>query len=149
MGASDKTILVVDDEDSARRFIRAALRSANHTPLEASSYNQALAIFERHLGIIDLVVVDVSMPDKNGLELVRALLAIKPDLKVLYMSGRAGAAGCEFYGVPQSGEHFLQKPFRHDELVQKVAALIGPAEPLVSRRRIHIARGVLPSLSKR
>jgi len=129
MGASHKTILVVDDEDSARRFIRLALQSPNHTLLEADSYDQALPIFERHFRTVDLAVVDVSMPERNGLELALALLAIKPDLKVLYISGRAGAAGCEFYGVPQSGGHFLQKPFRPGELVQKVADLIGPPEP--------------------
>jgi CheY-like chemotaxis protein len=130
MSARHKTVLVVDDEDSARRFIRAALRPAHYTLLEATSYDQALSMFERHLGEIDLLLVDVSMPGKNGLELARALLAITPDLEVLYMSGRAGAAGCEFYGVPQRGEHFLQKPFRHGELVRKVGDLIGPAEPL-------------------
>jgi DNA-binding response OmpR family regulator len=130
MSAANKTILLVDDEDSARWFARAALRRANYTLLEATSYDRAISVYSRHPGGIDLLLVDVSMPEKTGLDLARALLSLRPDLKVLYMSGRAGAAGCEFYGVPQTGDHFLQKPFRHAELLQKVEDLIGPAEPL-------------------
>jgi len=128
MFASNKTILLVDDEDSARWFARAALRHANYTLLEATSYDRAMSVYERHCGAIDLLLVDVSMPGKSGLDLARTLLSLQPDLKVLYMSGRAGATGCEFYGVAQSGEHFLQKPFRHADLRQKVKDLIGPAE---------------------
>ncbi|MGB9458927.1 MAG: response regulator [Bryobacteraceae bacterium] len=130
MSAASKTILLVDDEDSARWFARAALRRAHYTLLEATSYDRAISVYNRHSGRVDLLLVDVSMPEKTGLDLARALLSLQPDLKVLYMSGRAGAAGCEFYGVPQTGEHFLQKPFRHAKLLQKVEGLIGPAEPL-------------------
>ena len=124
--STNKTVLLVDDEDSARWFTRAALRPAQYILLEATSYDRAMSVYERHSGGIDLLLVDVSMPDKSGLELARALLALQPSLKVLYMSGRAGAAGCEFYGVPQSGRYFIQKPFRRAELLQRIEDLIGP-----------------------
>jgi DNA-binding NtrC family response regulator len=130
MSASDKakrmkTILVVDDEDSVRWFARAALRPANYSLLEATSYERAMSVYERHRGGIDLLLVDISMPGKNGLDLARILLEIQPNLRVLYMSGRTGATGCEFYGVRQVGESFLQKPFSHSALLQKVEHLIG------------------------
>jgi DNA-binding NtrC family response regulator len=128
VASNNKTILLVDDENSALWFARAALRPANYTLLEATSYERAMSVYERRQGEIDLLVVDVSMPGKSGLELARALLKIQPGLTVLYMSGHTGAAGCEFYGVPQSGEHFLQKPYRPSELRQKVRQLIGTPE---------------------
>jgi DNA-binding response OmpR family regulator len=132
MSARRKTILLVDDEDSPRWFARAALRSAQYGLLEATSYDRAMSVYDRHPTEVDLLLVDISMPEKSGLDLARALLILQPDLKVLYMSGRAGAVGCQFYGVAASGESFLEKPFHPAELLQKVNDLIGPAsEPLV------------------
>lgn len=130
MGAFKKTILVVDDEDSARWFTRSVLRPARYVLLEATSYDRAMSVYERHVGKVDLLLVDVSMPEKSGLALARVMLVLQPDLEVLYMSGLAGAIGCEFYGVPLTGAHFIQKPFSHAQLLGKVEHLIGPAEPL-------------------
>ncbi len=130
--SANKTILLVDDEDSARWFARAALRPGQYALLEATSYDRAISVYERHMGQIDLLLVDVSMPGKSGLDLARALLARQPSLKVVYMSGRAGAAGCEFYGVAQTGKYFIEKPFRQADLLKKIEDLIGTSDPAAS-----------------
>ena len=106
-----QTVLVVDDELEDRQSIRATLEALGDTVLEASNYCSAVKTFEENRDSIDLLISDISLPDENGCELAKSILKVRPDMKVLFISGNAGAVICRFYGMVNPGLHFLEKPF--------------------------------------
>ncbi len=124
---SNKTVLVIDDEAEQRELVRAILRTEAYSMLEASDYDDALAVQKTHLGEVDLVLIDLNLPGGNGDDLAEALLAIEPHLKVLFVSGHAGAALCRFFDMPMTDLHFLQKPLRPALLLQGVKSILESA----------------------
>src|SRR5580700_986114 len=100
MSLTSPTILVVDDEEAQRALIRSILRLGAYTVLEASDYDDALAVQEKHFAEIDLLLIDLSLPGGNGYDLSKALLVIEPHLRVLFISGQAGAAMRKFFDIP-------------------------------------------------
>ena len=89
-----------------------------YTVLHAAHPREALAIVEGHAGSIDLLLTDVVMPEMSGPELAQRLQAVRPALKVLYMSG---------YTDDLVGPHgvLLEKPFTTDSLAVKVREVLG------------------------
>jgi two-component system cell cycle sensor histidine kinase/response regulator CckA len=122
MAAQDHTVLVVDDKEAVRRFVRAALESAGYTVLEAEDGRKALVLCEEHKGVIDLVVTDVVMPHLGGLELGEALHKISPEIRILYTSGYLHDTSPS--GIVSSIGAFLPKPYSIAELHAKVGELI-------------------------
>ena len=120
MPESAKTILLVDDEAPVRAYLTGILRADGYGVLEAADYDEALAMYQQHQGEVGLLLIDVSLPGKNGFELARTMLAIEPKLKVLFISGHVGTELCRFYDIPPTDVHFLQKPFQPMELLQRV-----------------------------
>ncbi len=130
MSGTTGTVLVVDDERIDIDFVRHTLESAGFSVLTASSYDEARLVFATRAGEIDMVIIDVSLPGKNGVELATALLGNRPDLKILFVSGHVGAEVIRFYGLPATDRHFLQKPLQHELLLSRVRELLRSAEPL-------------------
>jgi DNA-binding response OmpR family regulator len=130
MSMSNPTILVVDDEAAQRELIRAILDREAFAVLEAPDFDEALDIQQQHLGEIDLLLIDLSLPGGNGYDLSKALLAVEPRLKVLMVSGHAGAEICKFFEISTTDLHFLQKPFQPQELLDHVRAIMESADPL-------------------
>lgn len=114
---------MVDDEASQREPMRRALREGGYRVVVARDYGAAVACFQRHSGVIDMLVTDLALPGKNGYELALTLLALQPGLHVLFTSARVGAELRRFYGMPASDDHFLAKPFQPADLVSRVSAL--------------------------
>ena len=125
-----QTILIVDDETTTRKRIRAVLRHAGYSVVEAHDFAGAWAIFARQSDHINLLLIDVSLPDRNGCELAKSALAARPGVQVLLMSGLTGAQVCKFYGIPATDVHFLEKPFRDSALLARVKYILGSTEPL-------------------
>jgi DNA-binding response OmpR family regulator len=125
-----QTILIVDDERSARKRIKVVLRQVGYNLIEARDFSEAWAMFGRESDHIDLLLIDVSLPDRNGCELAKSALAARPGVQVLLMSGLAGAEVCKFYGIPATDVHFLEKPFRDSALLARVKYILGSTEPL-------------------
>ena len=124
------TVLVVDDEASDATLMRESLTSAGFAVIEADDYPSALRVFDARRHDIDLLLADVSLPGRTGIDLARALLRSKPELKVLFISGHVGAEVIRFHGLPASDRHFLQKPFTTAELVTRVQEILESREPL-------------------
>jgi two-component system, cell cycle sensor histidine kinase and response regulator CckA len=119
-----RTILLIDDEQSVRSIVMKILQRASFKVVEAESGEAALKIVESHTGTIDLVVTDLHMPGLNGPEVVKKLATLRPGLKVLFMSGYAEHDIVARTGVP-GGANFLHKPFSGQELTNAVKAAIG------------------------
>jgi len=94
-----------------------------YTVLVASSGDEALALAKDSPKPIDLIATDVVMPGLGGRDLVRRLMAIHPNAKVLFMSGYTDDAMLR-HGIPEPGTAFLQKPFSGLALTQKIREIL-------------------------
>ena len=119
-----RTVLLVEDDAKVRRWIHGELEKLGYNLLEAGDGADALVIAELHRGPIDIVVTDVVMPRVNGPELVKALLALRPDAKVLYISGYPEAF-LRTRGLPND-DNYLQKPFDMSTLVARIKEALDP-----------------------
>ena len=112
-------ILLVEDEEAVRAFGKRALMSRGYTVHEAGSGVEALEVFERLEGKVDLVVSDVVMPEMDGPTLLRELRARNPDTKIIFVSGYAEDAFRQ--NLPEGTEFgFLPKPFGLKQLIETV-----------------------------
>lgn len=116
------TILVAEDEPGVRLLMVRILRLRGYRMLEASSGAEALALLEAYHGSIDVLLTDVVMSDFGGRTLADAARVLRPELKVLYVSGYADEDHLLDAGNPT--ESFLEKPFTVDGLAQRVHALL-------------------------
>jgi CheY-like chemotaxis protein len=91
--------------------------------IEASDGNEAIAVANRHSGQIHLLLTDVVLPGMNGKEVSDRLTALRPGLKVLFMSGYAKDV-IAHRGVLDPGVAFLHKPFGPDELATKIREVL-------------------------
>jgi len=124
MTSDKRTILLVDDEEATRQFISHVLQNEGYHVLPAKDYEEAWATYQKQSEAIDLLLTDVSLPARSGCDLAIAAREQDPDLPVLMMSGYSGAELLQFYGMPLTDTHFLQKPFRPADLLQRVASLL-------------------------
>jgi PAS domain S-box-containing protein len=124
-----ETVLLVDDEDGIRRLLTETLGMGGYTVLQARHGSEALDLCERHPGPIHVMVTDVVMPQMSGRELAQRVRPIRPDMKVLYVSGYADIS-VTHHGVIDADSAFLPKPFMPQALAQKIRELLGrPVAP--------------------
>ena len=118
-----ETILLVEDEKPVRQIAHQILQWQGYTILEADHGDEALLICEQYHGPIHLLITDVIMPQLSGPELAERLTLLRPECKVIYMSGYAGEA-IAHYGVLTDGATFLQKPFSQEGLTKVVRKVL-------------------------
>ncbi len=118
-----ETILVVEDEERVRTLARRYLERFGYKVLEAENGIDAVRTYENYPGVISLLVTDIVMPQMGGDELAKRLRERQPGLKVLFTSGYPNDVVAD-YGVMNSEENFLQKPFNGEELGRKVRAIL-------------------------
>jgi CheY-like chemotaxis protein len=118
-----ETILLVEDEDGVRALTRQILQKHGYTVLETSHGGEALLACENHKDAIHLLLTDVVLSQMSGRELAQRLAQLRPEMKVLYMSGYSEDAIVQ-HGVLGSGTSFLQKPFNTETLITKVREIL-------------------------
>jgi PAS domain S-box-containing protein len=118
-----ETVLVVEDDDIVRALIRRTLREQGYKVLAAIGGDDALRLFQAHSGAIDVVLTDIIMPGMNGRALAERLVSVKPELRVLYMSGYTDDVIAR-HGVLEPGTPFLQKPFAPRMLAEKLREIL-------------------------
>jgi two-component system, cell cycle sensor histidine kinase and response regulator CckA len=116
-------ILVVEDEEGIRKLIRSILQQAGYTVVDASNGAEALRFCETHSEPIHLMISDVVMPQMSGRELANRLASLRPEIKVLFMSGYTDNAIVR-HGVLEPDTPFLQKPFTPVSLTNKVREVL-------------------------
>jgi PAS domain S-box-containing protein len=117
-----ETVLLVEDDDQIRTVTRNVLRRRGYQVLEAPNAGEALLICERHPGTIDLLLTDVVLPHTSGPEIAQRLASLRPDMKVLFMSGYASEAIVE--SLRSSKRPLLPKPFTPDLLTSKIREVL-------------------------
>ncbi|HRN88803.1 CHASE3 domain-containing protein [Hyphomicrobium sp.] len=114
----EETVLLVEDDVRVLELTTASLRELGYTVLVAGSAREALVQLERDIEI-DLLLTDIVMPEMNGRKLADAAIKVRPDLKVIFMTGFTKNAVVH-NGVLDPGVNFLAKPFSLEELSAKI-----------------------------
>jgi CheY-like chemotaxis protein len=123
-----ETVLLAEDESGVRRLAAASLKRLGYTVIEASNGGEALLACEEHDGPIHLLITDVVMPQMSGRLLANRLAAIRPDMRVLFMSGYTDDAIVR-HGVLDEGVPFIGKPFLPHDLARKVREALDARAP--------------------
>jgi PAS domain S-box-containing protein len=128
-GPVRETVLLVEDENTLRHITRRYLTKQGYTVLEASHGVAALQLSASHPSPIHLLLTDVIMPGMSGRELAERITSMRPETRVLYMSGYTENA-IGHNGVLEAGINLLQKPFTLPALKAKVREVIDTPLPL-------------------
>ena len=118
------TVLVVDDDEAVLEACSSILAYLEYTPLKAASGRQAVELFRERWRDIDLVILDMILPDIGGGEVYDALKAIHPQVRVLLASGYSLGGAAQAI-LERGCNDFIQKPFTIEQLSQKIGAVIG------------------------
>jgi len=136
-----ETVLLVEDDDAVRALAAEILTQQGYTVLEAKNGPEALRLCQGHSGPLDLLATDVVMPRMSGLRLADRLRAVRPQVKVLFISGYPDEALGE-HGVQASDIVLLQKPFAPATLSRKVREVLDrPVSPLPSTEGPSVRTG--------
>ena len=126
---ASQTILVVEDADSVRKLVCAMLTQTGYNCLEAADGAEALRVLEDG-GDVQLVLTDMMMPNMDGAELARNLSRIRPELRILFMSGYTEDPVVRSLGA--ASRLFLSKPFTATALTEKVRGALDRPWPGLS-----------------
>jgi PAS domain S-box-containing protein len=125
-----ETVLLAEDEELVRKFVRSILESNGYTVLEAHHGSEALRLALQHPGPIHLLLTDMVMPLMDGKLLAQRMLGLRPGIRVLYMSGYSENAVVH-HGVLESGMAFIEKPFTVEMLARKVRESLDTGQPSI------------------
>ncbi len=117
--AGTETVLLVEDDKMVREMTRAMLEEIGYDVLSIATPQEALTLLENDSTSIQLLVTDVVMPRMNGKELHDRAVAIRPNIKTLFMSGYTANVIVQ-HGMLDEGIHFIQKPFSLNNLARKI-----------------------------
>jgi len=136
------TILVVEDDRHTRTFLADNLAADGYEPIGAANARDALRLMETRYP--DLAIVDLTLPDRDGLDLLRQVRAadgvasrIDPHLPLLVLSGRVGELH-RLRGFDKGADDVMGKPFSYPELRARVKALLSRAERSVKHGRLRV-----------
>lgn len=118
-----ETVLLVEDEESVLNLGKRILERYGYRVIAAENPAKAMEAVKAHKGGIELLITDVVMPEMNGRELKASVEALKPGVKVLYMSGYTADVIAQ-KGIVEKGSEFLQKPFTVKGLASKVRRVL-------------------------
>ncbi|UCF91302.1 MAG: response regulator [Desulfobacterales bacterium] len=118
------TVLLVEDDDMVRKMTSAMLAKLGYTVVVAETPSEALSFCAKQETPIDLLITDVVMPKMSGTELRDRITALRPAIKVLFMSGYTSNV-IVHHGVLEEAVDFVQKPFTLKDLARKVRDAIG------------------------
>jgi len=118
-----ETILVAEDEEFVRNFVKDILQKYGYRVLEAQHGSEALRVGLEYSGPIHLLLTDVVMPRMSGQQLAKQMATLRPVAKVLYMSGYTESA-IVHHGVLDSHAEFVQKPFTGETLARRVREVL-------------------------
>ena len=121
-------ILIVEDDKDLREMLKTSLIKRKYTILEAANGKEAILHFKPAL--TDLVITDLLMPDEDGLKVIMKIKEIKPDIKIIAISGGGKAGPGNYLNVARAlgADEVFPKPFSLYELISKIEFLLEPEQ---------------------
>lgn len=122
MNEKPTSILIVEDDPSLRASLRRTLRKKGYTILEAGEGGEGMMLLETHA--IDIVLIDIFMPGKEGIETIQAIRRTRPQVKIIAMSGGGERLYIDVLRVAKSSgcHQTLDKPFSEEALINAIQA---------------------------
>jgi CheY-like chemotaxis protein len=120
--AHEPLVLVVDDEAPIRQMEMRILEKGGYRVMEASGGPEAIAMLKNGIGL-DLLIADLDMPELSGEDMVRRIHTVRPNLRVLYVTGNIDRL-LDARSLVWEGEAFLDKPFTANGLLEAVSLLL-------------------------
>jgi DNA-binding response OmpR family regulator/signal transduction histidine kinase len=121
------TVLVIDDEEAIRRMLIKTLSYVGYDVLEASSGKEGIQLYQENIEKVSVVILDVIMPEMDGVKVYKELKKIHPDVAVLISTGYA--SNKQTIALKEMGvEGFLKKPYKQSELVKAVHNILNPSK---------------------
>lgn len=117
------TILLVEDELLVRNSLRSVISSCGYSVLEAADGEEAVQVFRENAATVDLIILDMIMPKKNGWETLQEIRSIKPEIKNIFLSGYT-ADILDSKGINDSGEILIMKPVNPPLLLEAIRNLL-------------------------
>jgi two-component system, OmpR family, KDP operon response regulator KdpE len=140
------TVLVIDDEPPIRRLLRVGLATQGYALLEAPDAGTALALLKRER--VDLVILDLGLPDIGGHDLLRAIRADHPDLPVVVLSSRGDESG-KVEALDLGADDYVTKPFGMAELLARLRAALRHQLAVRGERPVFRVDGLCVDLVRR
>ncbi len=123
VGKGTGTILLAEDNPEVRRLAKNVLIKTGYSVIEASNGQEAVDSFVANRDVVDLIIVDVVMPRKNGKEVYDEVRTVRPDIKILFTSGYTRDILSQ-KGIHDPGFNFVAKPLSPHELLQKIQEIL-------------------------
>jgi PAS domain S-box-containing protein len=123
-----ETVLLVEDDDAVRSFVRLLLSGLGYRVLAAANAAEAIRIIGSHQGTVHLLLTDMIMPGMNGSELAEQVQCLRPGIKVLFMSGYVRNEAVD-RTILATSPGFIHKPFTSDALAHAIRVALDPAIP--------------------
>lgn len=119
------TILVIDDDQHVRGMLRTVLEDFGYNVLEAPDGNVGVQLFSENR--VDLIITDIIMPDKEGLETIREIKKSSPDAKIIAISGGAKVGPGTYLKLAErlGAQRVFEKPIQISVLLSSIAELLG------------------------
>jgi CheY-like chemotaxis protein len=121
------TIMVIDDDDQVRKLGRSSLEEAGYRFVSAASGRHGLRILEHQE--VELMLVNIFMPDMDGIALIQGLRQTRPDTKIIAITAGKGLKDFLDTAKQLGADDTLQKPFTRQELLDVVASHLGQSDP--------------------
>lgn len=121
--SAEKTVFLVDDEDMILEVGKEMIHHLGYEVMVAASGNEALSMYEKNMDKIDIVILDMTMPDMDGEATFKRLKEIDPETKVLLSSGYTLDNRAQKI-IDRGCNGFIQKPFNISELSSKIESVI-------------------------
>ena len=116
-------ILVIEDTDDVRTLLLRILEKAGYDVLSVSDGEEGLRVFHREL--VDLVITDILLPKKDGVEIIREIKQGFPDVKIIAITGYRGRYNRLPAAVYLGAQRTLVKPFKMEEMLEAVEEVLG------------------------
>lgn len=127
-GTVSETALLVEDDEGVRAVVRKTLESNGYLVVEAGSAAEAARVAQYYEGPIDFLITDLILPETSGRDLAQTIAALRPDVRVLYMSGYSDNAVLR-HGMLSPDMEFIAKPFTQELLLEKVRRVLDTPIP--------------------
>lgn len=118
-------ILIIEDDDIVRSLIRRVLEKHGHEVKEAADGREGVHLFRTDP--VDLIITDIIMPHKEGLETIRELVATNPDVKIIAISGGGRVSPYDYLEMAEKfgAAKTFEKPFEWEELIEAIDEILG------------------------
>lgn len=113
--SASKKVLVIDDDEPIREYLRFVLEEAGHTVSVAKDGNEGVALFEAD--VFDTVITDIAMPERDGIDTIIAMRELRPQTRIVAMSGLASKDKLLQIADMYGADAIMAKPFERDEIL--------------------------------